>query len=45
MLRAVQEFLANFGAIDWIVVVIGVLLVMATYLVVRHWFLQPGTQG
>jgi hypothetical protein len=45
MLKAVREFLANIGVLDWVVILVGVLLVVAAVLVVRHWFLQRWTQA
>jgi hypothetical protein len=45
MLKAGREFLANIGALDWMVILAGVLLVVATVVVVRHWFFQRWTQA
>jgi hypothetical protein len=45
MVKAVQEFLANIGALDWIVIVVGVLLFISAAIALRHWFLQRWTEA
>jgi len=45
MLRALREFLANFSALDWLVVIFGVLVVVAAVSLLRFLFSRRWWNG